>query len=189
MITWGSERSGIASSGTLRTATSEPTTANAVKTNTSTRWAAQYSMILPTMGPSSVPVTGVGLLAHAGNGRLQAALRVDQERSTRHHRVAFGHPLQDLHAIAVLRAGPYHPRLEVPRAPGHEHILVLAGVHHRLARERERRARAPGGPHPPEHAGLERAVGVGERKPHLERARLARHRGIDELDTGRELPT
>ena len=39
----------MASSGTLRIATSEPTTAAAVKRNTSARWVAQYSMILPTM--------------------------------------------------------------------------------------------------------------------------------------------
>src|SRR5258706_7062683 len=114
MMTCGSERSGIASSGTLRTATSEPTTTNAVTTNTSTRWVAQYSMILPTMGKSSVGMAGRGLLPHAGDRRLQAALGVDQERGAGHHRVALGYALQDLHAVAVGGAGPHQARLEVP---------------------------------------------------------------------------
>src|SRR6266540_4948153 len=127
MMTCGSLRSGMASSGTPRTANNEPTTMNAVKMNTSARWVAQYSMIRPTMARLSVLVTGGGLSPHTGDRRLEAALGIDQERGARDYRVACREPLQDLDAVPGLVPDRDHARLEQAARAGQEHVAVLPG--------------------------------------------------------------
>src|SRR6516164_2660053 len=99
--TCGSERSGIASTGTLRMASTAPANATADSTITIPRRWAHHSMSLAIMA-ASVPVArrhgradGLsGVHADAGDRGLQPALRVDQERRARHHGVALGEPLQ-----------------------------------------------------------------------------------------------
>src|SRR6516164_4573966 len=194
--TCGSDRSGIASTGTLRMATTAATNAIADSTITSPRRLAHHSMSLAIMA-ASVPgpgrrgrragVRGVG--AEALDGGLQAALGVDQERGARHHGVALGEPLHHGDAIAVAAAGPHAARLEAPAAPREEHVRHVAGAHHGLGRHHERATAGPRGHlHMTVHAGPQQAVAIVEREPGLERPCLARHGRVDEVDRRVERP-
>src|SRR4051794_31682492 len=115
-ITWGSERSGMASSFTRRMAATDPTRAKATASSTRSRLRAQSSMIFSTMAASA---------RVALDGRAELALGVEQEVAGRHHHVALGQPGQDLHPVAHLPAHLHRARLEVPAPGGHEHVLVL----------------------------------------------------------------
>src|SRR4051812_40493680 len=112
MMTCGSDRSGIASSGTLRIAYSDPTMTNAVNRNTSMRCFAHDSMMRPTMAASVPGVAGRGLGSHSGDRGLHAALRIDQERRARHHGVALGESGEHLHVVVAPKAGRHHARFE-----------------------------------------------------------------------------
>src|SRR5512147_2783001 len=129
-MTCGSLRSGIASSGTRRMTSTAPTNAIADSRMTSTRRMAHHSMILAIM-PASVLVgrrvaasrwddtlARLRVAVHAGDGRLQAALGVDQERRAGDHRVAGGEPAQHGDAVTVAAAGPHPARLVAAVAAG-----------------------------------------------------------------------
>src|SRR5262245_10975176 len=142
-ITCGSERSGSASTGTLRMASSAATNAIAESTITSPRRVAHHSMSFAIMGGSvgvSAGNRSCGVRADAGDRGLQAALRVDQEGSARHDGVPLGEALEHGDALAVAAARPHAPRLEPPAAAREEHVRDLAGVHDRLGGHDERRA-------------------------------------------------
>src|SRR6185295_9064919 len=89
-ITWGSERSGMASRRVRLMATAEPTRAKPTPNNTSKRLRAQSSMIFSTMGVSSAPGFRDRLLAVVFHRRLpldggaQPALGVDEEVARGH---------------------------------------------------------------------------------------------------------
>src|SRR6185503_7512395 len=117
-MTCGSERSGMASSGTRRMTSTEPTNASTDRITTSARCVAHHSISRAIIA-RSMPVCGarggadgVGS-TEAGDGGLQAALGVDQERGTRHHGVALGETLEHGDLVAVAGPGPHAPGLEV----------------------------------------------------------------------------
>src|SRR6516225_7621831 len=188
--TCGSERSGSASTGTRRIASTAPVNAIAESTITSPRRFAHHSMSLAIMA-ASVPgpgrrgrragVRGVG--AEALDGGLQAAFRVDQERGARHHRVALGEAAEYGDAVAIAAAGPHAAWLEPASAARQEHVRDLARVHHRLGRDHERAA-AAARRHVDVtvHARAQQAVAVVEREARFQRARLVRDRRVDEVD-------
>src|SRR5262245_28078560 len=141
--TCGSERSGSASTGTLRIASTAATNTAAESTITSPRRAAHHSMSLAIIA-ASVLVPGryragsrrVG--AEARDRGLEPALGVDQERGARHHGVALGEALEHGDAVTVAATRPHAARLE-PSAPARqEHVRDLPRVHHRLGRDHER---------------------------------------------------
>src|SRR5262245_30812205 len=139
-ITCGSERSGRASTGTLRTASAAATNTAADSTITIPRWEAHHSIKRAIMA-ASVLVPGRhrarsgGIRAQPGDRGLEPALGVDQERGARHHRVALGEALEHGDAVAVPAAGPHPSRLEPTAAARQEHVRDLTRVDHGLRRD------------------------------------------------------
>src|SRR4051794_29862930 len=129
-MTWGSDRSGMASSLTRRIEKTPSPRAAATASSTSTRWRADSSMMRSTI--ASLPRRGFAV-----DRGPQAALRVEQEVPRGHHRLPLGDPGQD-HHLAV-GAGPHLDLawLEAPPGPGDEEVVPLSGVDDRLGGDDE----------------------------------------------------
>src|SRR3989338_7325267 len=131
MMTWVSERSGMASSGMRRSDQTAPAIAATVNITMRNLFAAENSMSRPmapawrSTGRASSEDAGAGdpsvagmlpalaaAAAHSLQRGLQPALRVDQEVAADHHRLALGQSLANL-VIAFGRHAKEHvPRLE-----------------------------------------------------------------------------
>ncbi len=117
-----------------------------------------------------------------GQRRAQAGLGVEQEVGRDHHRLALAQAGEHLETVADAPAHAHLARLEAAVAVVDEHQLALAG--------RDQRALGHHQPAPlvgqqldvGVHLGLERAVGVVDLQPHLDRAGLALDRGGDVAD-------
>src|SRR4051812_23709841 len=103
-MTWGSDRSGMASSFTRRIDATAAIRAKPTPSRTSSRLRAQSSMIFSTMTALLSPPSL--------NRRAQAALRVEQEVAGGHHRLALGDAAQDLDAVLDPRPHLHLARLE-----------------------------------------------------------------------------
>src|SRR5262249_17220436 len=133
MITWVSERSGIASTGMFRTAQTAPTIATPVRMRTRNWSLALSSMIRSTIAraaPSSVRVAARRRTAERRERRSEARLRVDQEVGGRHDPLTGLEPPQHLVVALRLAAELDRARLEPPFANHDEDDLVLPGVEH-----------------------------------------------------------
>src|SRR5512138_2218548 len=157
-MTWGSERSGMASSFTARTAATAASIATPTPTRTTRRARAQSSMILATIPSPLARVRRVP--SEALDGGAEAALGVDQEGGGGDDPLAGAHALEDRDLLLVRPAGPHAPRLEAPAVLRDEHVLHLARVDERSARDHHRLRRAQLEGDLPVHAGPELQAAV-----------------------------
>src|SRR6476659_1709540 len=115
MMTWVSDRSGIASSGIVLIAWIASPTAIAVRTRTRTRLRAENSMIR-SMTMSGM-VSGVRSRRRgAGQRGAEPGLGVEEEVGRRHDLLSFLHSRADLAQIGEAHAGRHLARLEDARA-------------------------------------------------------------------------
>src|SRR3989338_1212998 len=158
MMTWVSERSGIASSGMFLSV--QVAAINATTTNVSTKnllWAENsmsFSMTPPCRSvgvwpASAVPASGrgpslamlVSSTPNAFQGRFEAALRIDQEVAAGHHQLTLCNAA--FHFVKTIRldAHGHVPRLKHPLPLVDKHDLFGPGVKHGGLRDREDLAR------------------------------------------------
>src|SRR5215470_7575172 len=126
-MTWVSERSGMASSGTCRTHQTAPPIATRVRSSTRNRFRALSSMTRSIM---SVGVRRRRRPRERGQRRAEAGLRVDEEVRRGHHRVAVREAGAHLVVALGLAAELDGAWLELALALDDEHDPMLAGVEH-----------------------------------------------------------
>src|SRR5690349_13384472 len=124
MMTCVSERSGIASSGTCRTAQTAPTIAAPVRTRTRNRFRALNSMMRSTMVAPSADL-GRGRRAERRERRAEARLRVDQEVRRRDDALARLDAPEHLVVPVCLAPELHRARLEPPVPGQHEDDLAF----------------------------------------------------------------
>src|SRR5689334_19085046 len=166
MITCASERSGIASSGALRS-DSQPHTANAA---TNTIVISGLRAHPPITWPMT-PGRGVSLpaIGPPEARRPDPALRRDQEVPGDHDRLPRGHTADDLDHVVGLGAELDLDRLQPSAAEIDEHDAPGAGVDHGRVRNLEPLAEIDRELDVRVHVRLERAILVRDRDPDMRR--------------------
>src|SRR5512140_3106201 len=129
MITWASDRSGIASSGARRSAIQPHADSTATSTMTMSGFFALPAITRPITPASSGSAVGTATSPERPR-RVDPALRRDQEVARADDRVAGRKAAQDLHEFAAARADRHLLRAQPAVAQVDEHEPPRAGAHH-----------------------------------------------------------
>src|SRR5882762_6287689 len=171
MITWVSDRSGIASSGVSQRARTPNPAATMIAARVSTRFRAHHAMRRSII--ASLPFL---------RRRLELALRRYEEIARGHHDLSGLEPAQHFVVVPGLGAQGDGARREPSVPEIHEHDALVADVEDGALRYRQTLSNGGAEHHVDEHVRLQVAARIGNDDAHLGGSRFGVEIGIDVRD-------